>query len=158
MQTHEHTIMVWLEVWLSVYPCLLLGGVGNVVRSRKNPTISFFAVERGAGKKGPWSTSHLWALVVLRVPLYRGNTVSPTLEECTWAFTAGITPDVVLGMWKNYWLHSNMWHYPVITSVCCWSKVPVFVCLVPGALQTEYHTGTDGLCQASPHYEPASLM
>lgn len=52
MQTHEHTIMVWLEVWWSVCPCLLLGGVGSVFRKGKNSMISFFAVERGAGKKG----------------------------------------------------------------------------------------------------------
>lgn len=52
MQTQEHTIMAWLEVWLSVYPCLLLGGVGNVFRKGKNSMISFFAVERRAGKKG----------------------------------------------------------------------------------------------------------
>lgn len=52
MQTHEHTIMVWLEVWLSVFPCRLLGGEGDVFRKGRNSMISFFAVERGAGKRG----------------------------------------------------------------------------------------------------------
>lgn len=114
MQTHEHTIMVWLEVRLSVCPCLLLGGEGNVFRKGKNSMISFFAVERGAGKKGGvidftsvgsggilgFSVRGKCLFTYTTFPVYSEH----KSEVCGCEFTIGIRHHVVFKICINDWL------------------------------------------------------